>query len=247
MEMNQLPPKYDEWRRRGLRKSILLYIAWCTWCAFCLTNAVDAQSPASLRAASYSSVRPMKAVTMKKARANINSQANTSKPSANSFPTSSLPNAAPTWATSTPRVGKQKAQQAPCKPKVKKTTTTNAAAFRNELSRRLQTTASNFVNARVAFAPPNEDWMDPEQYSSVGAAFLVGVVTRFTITNGNNADNVCVPTALFEIRWINTSFQTKKHVHRVDESVIARGVRHHRELNIDLCPTEVEAIEVLTF
>ncbi|GMF42315.1 unnamed protein product [Phytophthora fragariaefolia] len=147
------------------------------------TNAVDPQSPASLRAASHSSVRPKKAVTTKKAGASINSQANTSKTSANSYSTGSLPNAAPTKATSKPRVGKEKAQQAPCKPKVKKTTTTNAAALQNELSRRLQATARNFVSATVAFAPPNEDWMDPEQYSSVGAAFLVGVVTRFAITS----------------------------------------------------------------
>lgn len=267
-------------------------------CGSTTANAVDAQSSSSLRAASQSSIRPKKAVTKKKAGASINSLENTSKNSANLLPTSSLPNATPKKATSKPRVGKQKIQQAPSKSKIKKTTTTNAAALRNELSRRLHATASNFVNARVAFAPPNEDWMDPEQYLSVGAAFLVGVVTRFTITNEKNADNVCVPTALFEIRWINTAFQTKKHVHQVDESVIARGVRQyvsmqknsvefgeswsdlcnmipkftdiptlteeceevddadyrewssfrsHRELNSNLCPTEVEAIEGLTF
>ncbi|GMF62756.1 unnamed protein product [Phytophthora fragariaefolia] len=140
------------------------------------TNAVDAQSTASLRAVSHSSVRPKKAVTTKKAGASINSQANTSKTSTNSFSTSSLPNAAPPKATSKPRFGKQKAQQAPSKPKIKTTTTTNAAALRNELSRRLQATASNFVNAIVAIALPNEDWMETENFSSVGAAFLVGVV-----------------------------------------------------------------------
>ncbi|KAJ8544457.1 hypothetical protein ON010_g11810 [Phytophthora cinnamomi] len=145
------------------------------------------------------------------------------------------------------------------------------AALRNELSRRLQATASNVIDARVAFTPLEEDRMGPEQYSSVGAAFLVGVVTRFSISNETNADNVRVPTAVFETRWINTAFQTKKHVHQVDESDIARGFtdiptlaeeceeiddaeyrewssfRSHRELNIDLCPAEVEAIEGLTF
>lgn len=184
------------------------------------------------------------------------------------------------------------------KPTASSRNSASADAYRNELLLRVQAMATKFVSAQVAFSPGQEDWMKPKHYCDVGAAFLVGVVTRYTISNENNGETIEIPTPRFEIRWTNTAFQTKNHVHQIDESVVCRGVkqfvvmqkhntdfgetwsalctmlpkysdisslteefeeidesgyrewsafRSHKELHIDLCPAEVEAIQGMSF
>lgn len=174
----------------------------------------------------------------------------------------------------------------------------NATAFRKELAIRAEATANRYVGASVAFSPAEETWMERKYYSDVGSTYLIGVVTRHILENKKNGDGVAVPTLSFEVRWTNTAFQTKHHVHQIEEDVVCRGVKHYvaihqnsaefgeswsalcsmvpkytnipqltdefdevqeseyrewsvfrsqKELQIDLCPAEVELIQGMTF
>ncbi|KAJ8550462.1 hypothetical protein ON010_g10607 [Phytophthora cinnamomi] len=87
----------------------------------------------------------------------------------------------------------------------------------------VQATAATFLNARVAFSPSQEDSMAFEHYSEVGGAYLVGVVTRYSINNEKSDGGVCVPRPSFEIHGVNTAFQTETHVHRIVESAVDAG------------------------
>ncbi|GMF44929.1 unnamed protein product [Phytophthora fragariaefolia] len=61
-------------------------------------------------------------------------------------------------------------------------------------------------------------------YRDVGAAFMLGVVTRYSIANEQNADNVSLPHAKFQIQWTCTAFQSKDRVHHVSEVIFTRGI-----------------------
>ncbi|EGZ14128.1 hypothetical protein PHYSODRAFT_511012, partial [Phytophthora sojae] len=65
--------------------------------------------------------------------------------------------------------------------------------FKQELLLRAQMSADKIVRANVAFAPADEDWMLRKTYREVGAAFLVGIITRYEMKHEKIADGVKVP------------------------------------------------------
>ncbi|EGZ06475.1 hypothetical protein PHYSODRAFT_411482, partial [Phytophthora sojae] len=69
----------------------------------------------------------------------------------------------------------------------------DAVAMKEELIRRAHAAAEKVVDASVAFSPADEEWMPLSLYRDVGAAFLIGVVTRYSLVSEKNADNVSVP------------------------------------------------------
>lgn len=60
---------------------------------------------------------------------------------------------------------------------------TAEAAFKQELLLRAQMSADKIVRANVAFSPADEDWMLRKNYREVGAAFLVGIITRYEMNH----------------------------------------------------------------
>ncbi|GMF50390.1 unnamed protein product [Phytophthora fragariaefolia] len=81
---------------------------------------------------------------------------------------------------------------------------TIVTAMKDELTRRVRASAEKFVGASVAFTPSEESWMPLSLYRDVGAAYLLGVVTRYAIRPSANSENISVPTAQFQIDWTYT-------------------------------------------
>ncbi|ETO61580.1 hypothetical protein F444_20430, partial [Phytophthora nicotianae P1976] len=93
-------------------------------------------------------------------------------------------------------------------------------ALQGELKRRASASATKFITARVAFSPANEPWMDGHLCRNADATFLIGIVSSYRIVNEVNGDSVSVPVPMFKIRWTSTAFQTKHHIHEIDEQTV---------------------------
>ncbi|DAZ95712.1 TPA: hypothetical protein N0F65_007118 [Lagenidium giganteum] len=76
------------------------------------------------------------------------------------------------------------------------------------------------VGKRVAFSPAEEPWMNAKVYRNVGTTYLVGVIARMASTRQTT----------FEVRWTNTQFQGKAHVHVIEKSVAVRGMNNHAKM-----------------
>ncbi|GMF45559.1 unnamed protein product [Phytophthora fragariaefolia] len=109
---------------------------------------------------------------------------------------------------------------------------TIVTAMKDELTRRVRTSAEKFVGASVAFTPSEVSWMPLSLYRDVGAAYLLGVVTRYAIRPSANSENISVPTAQFQIDWTCTSFQSKVHVHHASEDTITRGISQFAKIYV---------------
>lgn len=86
---------------------------------------------------------------------------------------------------------------------------------------------SDLVGKSVAFCPDKEEWMKKKEYEGVASSYLVGIVARAhkkprarSITQG-----------MYQVRWWNTRFQSKDHVHIIDEEKVREGIVNYEQMN----------------